>query len=109
MRTAGGNHDLSTHAAGIGAGAAQAHREKVVTGAVQVTGAIAIHRRRRVEIVHYQVERAVVIEIDVGGAIGESRGVESPGGGQVGEGQVAVVVERVIRLRHVRHLRNESR
>ena len=93
---------------GVRPRAPQCHREIVVIGTVQVAHLIAVHRRGGVEIVHHEIERAVVIEIDVGRAVRESRGVESPGGGQVGEREIPVVVKRVIRPWHVRHLRNES-
>ena len=109
MRTTGGEDHFCADSRRIGARAAQRHREIVMTGTVQVAHPIAVDRSGRVEIVHHQIERAVVVEIHVRGAVRESRSAESPGGGQVGERQIAVVMERVIRLRNVRHLRNESR
>src|SRR3989442_7759021 len=73
MRTTGGDDHLCADSPRIGACAAQRNREIVMTGTVQVAHPIAVDRGGRVEIVHHQIERAVVVEIHVSGAVRESR------------------------------------
>src|SRR6185437_16833493 len=67
MRTAGGNHHLCADSCSVRPRASEGYGEVVVTGAVQLAHAIAVHGGGCVEIVHHEIERAVVIEIDVRG------------------------------------------
>ena len=50
-----------------------------------------------IDVVHDEVEVAIKIQIAKGGAVGEAGLVEAPGGRPVGEGEVAPVLENVVR------------
>ena len=85
--------DLRADAAGVAAGAFQAHRD-ARRGRV-----VAEDTCRRVETVDDDIEVAVVVEVGQRHALRHARGVETPRGAGVFEGQVAAVAER-----HARHL-----
>ena len=55
-----------------------------------------IDERRRVDVVHDEVEPAVVVEIGVRGAVREARLIHPPLRALVGKGEVAVVAEEVV-------------
>ena len=70
-------------------------------------GVVAIDKGFLIDGVDDQVEGAVAVEVAVGGAAGEARRVEPPGRAPVGEGPVAVVLERVVRQRSGGHRGDE--
>src|SRR5207247_7504771 len=57
---------------------------------------VAIDRGGGVDVVQDEIERAAVVQVDVGGAVGEPRLVQPPCGRHVRERQVPVVTERVV-------------
>src|SRR5690349_1132488 len=54
---------------------------------------ILVNGRGGVDIVDHEIERAVVVEVGVGGAVGKARMIQSPLSGSVRERQVAVAAE----------------
>ena len=104
-RTAFLYNDLRPDPRRVRARAAQRHGQVGVV--VDLAGAVAVDRRRRVDVVHHQVERAAVVQVHVDGAVGEARLGEPPRVGHVRERQVAVVVKCVVGDRDLRHVLEE--
>ena len=74
---------------------AQSHFQVVMR---VVSGAdVLIDEGRRIDVAHHQIELAVVVEIRVRRSVRETRLIHPPGAGHVGEGQIAVVAEHVVR------------
>ena len=58
---------------------------------------VAINEGFLVDVVHDEVERAIAVQVAIGGAAREARRVEAPGGARVDERQVPVVAEGIVR------------
>ncbi len=90
------------NAAGVGRRAFQRHLQEVMP--IALAGVVAINARGFVDVVDDQVQRAVVVQVHVRGAVGK------PGIGQppllraVGEGEIAVVLVGIVRDPNLRHL-----
>ena len=69
--------------------------------------AVAVDHSGSVEPVDHEVERARIVQVDVRGAVRETRLPEPPGPGLVRERQVSVVAIRVVGTRDLRHLPDE--
>src|SRR6266702_6890269 len=63
----------------------------------QGSGVVAIDERLLVDVVYDQIDRAVAVQVAVGGAARKTRRVEAPGRALVREGRVPPVAERVVR------------
>ncbi len=72
--------------------------------AVDLVRPVAVDPGWCVDVVHHQIQRAVVVQVHVRGAGRESRLGQAPRLGHVGKGEVPVVAIRVAGNRHVRHL-----
>src|SRR6266542_5793919 len=103
---AGPDYHLRADSGGISAGAMQNYGQ--VVPAPDLTRAVAIDRGRRIDVVHYQIERPAVVQVDVRGAIRETRLSESPRLCHVRESKIAVVVVGKVRDGDFRHLFQEG-
>src|SRR5216684_2129462 len=88
----------------ISTGAPEGHLQIVVSR--QLARAVAVNGSRRIDLVHHEIERATVVQVDVGGAVREAGLPEPPSVGHVRERQVAIVAIRVARDGDLRHLPN---
>ncbi len=94
--------DLAADGKGIGSEAMQEYGEVMVM--VELAGIVAIEEGGSVLVVDDQVQIAVVIQIAIGGAIGEGRMGEAPIGTDVLEMQIAQVTVYLVQQRFGRHL-----
>ena len=60
------------------------------------TGFIAVDKGRLVDVVNYQVEIAVVVQIGIGGPVGKTFLIEPPSSSLVGKSKVAVVLVGIV-------------
>ena len=93
-RATGRQDETGAEPAPVRARAIENHRQVV---RARVGLRVFVDRRRRVDVVHDEIELAVVVEIDIGRAVGEARLVNAPRVTHIGEGQVAVVTEHAVR------------
>ena len=96
------NDHPSTDSPGVRALAAQLDGKIVVV--VHLARAVTVDGRRRIHVVHDEVQCAAVVQVDVDRTIGETGLREPPRRRSVGEGEVAVVPECEVGQRNLRHL-----
>ena len=108
MATTRGDHDLRTDSRRVGAGTLQRHRDIVVGRGVELPHAVAVDRRRRVEVVDDEIECAVIVEVHVRRAVRETGGADPPGSSHIDERQIAVVAKQVVGVRDMRHFRDQA-
>jgi len=94
--------DLAADGEGIG-GEAMEHDGQVVV-VIELAGVVAIEEGGAVLVVDDQVEIAVVVQIAIGGAIGEGGMGEAPLDADVPEAQIAQVAEDLVQQRLSGHL-----
>ena len=98
--------DLRADPRRIGPGPSQHQLQIVIPG--HLAGAVSVDRGGRVEPVHDEIEGAAVVQVDVGGAVRETPLRQTPGLRQVREGQISVVVVRIVGNRDLRHFPDEG-
>src|SRR5205085_4889385 len=61
------------------------------------TRTISVNRCGSVDVIHHEIERAAVVQVHINGAIRKAFVAEAPLSGHVGEGQISIIVECVLR------------
>src|SRR5438105_1663244 len=77
--------------------------EREVRIAIILARVTPVNRCRRVDVVDDQIEVAAVVQIDVDSAVRESLLIQAPRWADTAEREIAVVVERVVLQRNLRH------